>query len=207
MISRHGLLLLALALIVPGFGSETKAATFVIGAQGMVSKNGVSVDPGSDINGATSFTFTNILVDSGTNQGAYDSVVLSDILMGSSVLDVTANSFSFSNAAFGSYTATSVEELAESNSSRSFLIKGQFTPGALFLAANSDYVATPTRIVVAFSQIIDNNEQIITAAFTMASESNLGPDGVVPEPSSIAMTLTAGLAGLALAARKLRRRA
>lgn len=195
MINRYAVVALGAALAV-AFGGSARAASLTGGVGFTQAENtNVIIAPGSDINTATSFSFTAEATSART--GDFTALSTGQTL-GTVMLTYSGpgtGTFVFGGTpAFGQIVTSNVIELSNNVASRSFLIEGALTPGTAFPSGS---MVTPVAINVVFSQVTSNSP-VISAAGTLAA---------VPEPASMAMVGTAALAGLALASRRLRRSA
>ncbi len=183
--------LVALAAI--GAGSAARAGQ-INGTQAIVDLGSPTAD-NADLSLATVFTLED-LTSAGGNTGDFDANNLQGQSLGSATLDLSnPGSFSFGSAAFGFFTATSIQALPSAAGVRNFYILGKFTPGTLFPSTLQDI--SDASFTLGFTQ---NNGGAISASGTLSS-----PPAFVPEPSTaVAMASGLAFAGM-LALRRTRR--
>ncbi|RUL85913.1 PEP-CTERM sorting domain-containing protein [Tautonia sociabilis] len=189
---RNVLACLTIGLIALSIGGQAKANP-IVGTQGVVNIGSTTTDTGN-VNTATTFALSFLLTTS-SQTGDFATYVTSPENLGVATLDVnTPATFTFGNAAFGTFVGTAITRLMSDSQNESFNVKGNFTPGTLFPAGSQAFGA---EFNITFSQVGGPNTAI-TAAGTLVT--------AVPEPASVALVLCGG-AGLALAGLRRSRRA
>jgi len=182
-------------------GSTTAQAAFATGTQGMADNGSPSINS-TQLSTATTFTFGTPFVTTTSETGDFRAVAgNSGLTLTTSVLNLAApTAFRVSNAAFGTFTSSSVVQLFSSvlpNAQvRAFYVLGSFTGGTNFGGGST---STPASFTVSFTESTIGG----VSSFSDSSTLSIPPaPASVPEPASVAM-LGLGLVGsIGFAARR-----
>ncbi len=182
---RFGMVSMVAALVLSAGFSAVRADSF--GTLGFADIGAPTADgsPSGDINTATQFTIGN-LVTTAAYTGVFSG--LDAQILGAVSFDTTVGtSLNFATDAFGSFSSTSITQIANTAGSVTFYVLGNLIGGTYTgdLTPNP----APASFTIAFTQTLANTGGISDSA-TLAI-----PAGVVPEPSSITM-VGMGLAAL-----------
>jgi hypothetical protein len=183
----------AIALVVVAAMSAASAqAGSVIGTESF-SVNSTTIDT-SSITTATIFNFTGIATTN-PSSGDFSTIIpTSGVSASTGIQSLTVPStFTFGNAAFGTFTASSQVFDNVVGNTRVFELKGFFSGGTLFPGKNDMSAAT---LDITLSQVGGPGTAIGTS-FTLATKA-------IPEPASVVM-MGVGLVG-ALGLSRLRRK-
>jgi hypothetical protein len=177
-------------------GTQSQAS--FVGTQGFADVGSPTANTGN-INTATTLTIGEMLSTS-SQSGAF--VGLSTQIFGSvsfSTATGANTSLTFGDAAFGTFTSTSLKVAASAPGATSYYILGEFTPGTFsgFGGVTSPQSAS---ITISFTQTPAGSGSISDSATL-----SVPPSGTIPEPASFAMVVI-GLGGV-FAVRRFRRRA
>lgn len=161
--------------------ANSAEAAFIIGSQAF----GVQAITPPTGNLATIPEFTNLtfVTESTGSTGSFMSVA-DNTSVGSAALTLTPAglaSFSFGNPIYGTFTASSGNELVNSGGFRNLLLLGTFAPGTLF----GGLEPTAAEFRIAFTQSGDTISATATLFSNQSSPSQT--DTVTPEPATIAM--------------------
>jgi hypothetical protein len=175
----------AVALSAALLGTVAQAGP-IVGSDAFTQQNSIAIGalpPGSNVNNATSFT--NIALSSNTpSSGDFLTFVPNNTDVNSGVTVPVASgpsSFSFGDAAFGTFTATTETVIFQGSGFANLSFTGTFVPGTLFPAS------------------ITSNSAIFQIAFTQSGTSitdaaSITTPAGVPEPTSMAL-LGIGITG------------
>ncbi len=156
-----------------------------------------------NINTATTFKIGDMFTTS-SNTGIFSGLGSQNI--GAVSFDTTsANSLSFTNTAFGTFTSTSIDEYTNKPGTVAFYVLGTWTPGT-YNNNNTTYTGGPydASFTISFTQTPAGAGNAISDSATFSIPPSGNPS--VPEPASIVMGLT-GLVIGGLAYRRHRRQA
>jgi len=168
----------------------TTVAQAQTGTLGLVDVSTPSVGPGTDINGATSYTIGD-LASFSDSTGIFAG--LSSQIYGPVTFEPgVGDSFSFGDSVFGTFTSTSITLVTSSQGFISLHILGDYTSGLLDADA---IVNKPVSVDYSFTQ-----NPVVDGGISDSGELSIPPSSV-PEPASLALL---GLGGLA-ACMRLRR--
>lgn len=188
-------------LALAGLLSQTPdaQAQIVVGSQGFSFTGGVSTDTGN-INTATVFTLDGMSTFLGPNNQRDDFltyVTTAETFASPLILTTsTPTSFTFGNATFGTFVASSVTENVSGSTTESFNMMGTFNPGTDFAAGG--FTPGAAEFVISFTQGAPGDA--ISASASLYSPS---VTAVVPEPASVVLGLTSILGcGLASGLRR-----
>jgi hypothetical protein len=174
---------LAVAVAAALLQATPVRADVVVGTQAIVDTDTPTANT-NDISTATSFTLV-MLTTTGSRTGDFLAVPPLTALGGATLTLATPSTFHFGNAAFGTFTGTSLMDLASATGFRSFRITGVFDPGTLFPATKQ--TPSVTTLDLGFTQIGGPNTAISASGTLVA----------VPEPGCLLLGLT-GVAGFGL---------
>lgn len=190
-------------LALAGLLSQTPdaQAQIVVGSQGFSFTGGVSTnnDP-SNINTASVFTLDGMSTFLGPNNQKDDFltyVTTAETFASPLALTTsTPTSFTFGNATFGTFVASSVTQSVSGSTTESFNMMGTFNPGSDFAAGG--FTPGSAQFVISFTQGAPGDA--ISASASLYSPSVAA---VVPEPASVVLGLTSILGcGLASGLRR-----
>ena len=180
------LICVAALLVVGGISS---ASAGLIGTQGFGGNGAPTVNTG-DIDTATIFTIGNFATNN-SQSGIF--LTMPNYNLGAITFNQNVGtSFTFTNAAFGSFTSSSITVSASGPGFTNFDILGQFTQGT------SPSGNGPAELALSFTQTPAGLGGAISDSGTLAVFS-----AAVPEPSTFAL-LGLGAIGLALSAARRR---
>jgi hypothetical protein len=165
-----------------------------IGTIGLLDISTPSVGPGTDINGATTYTIGD-LGSFSDSTGIFAG--LSSQIYGPVTFEPTiGNSFSFGDSVFGTFTSAFIILETSPPGFVSLHILGDYTSGSF----DSDAIVDkPVSIDYSFTQ-----NPVIDGGISDSGELSIPPTGAVPEPASLAML---GMGGIAVCMRLRRRNA
>lgn len=174
-------------------GVAIAAATIAqaqVGTLGLVDVSTPSVGPGTDINGATSYTIGDLgsFSDSTGIFTGLPSQIYGPVTFEPGI----GGSFSFGSSVFGTFTSTSITLVTSSQGFISLHILGDYTSGSF----DGDAVVNkPVSVDYSFTQ-----NPVVDGGISDSGEFSIPPSSV-PEPASLALL---GLGGIA-AGMRLRR--
>jgi len=138
-----------------------------------------------------------LVSSTGTTQQTGDYVGFPATIFASTTLSTASlNTFSFSDAAFGTFTANLGTELVSPVNTRTFYLTGNFTPGT----ALSSFSGNTASLLISLNQSGGAGGAI---GFTATFNTPAAPPPGVPEPASMSLTgIGLSLIGLFLGYRK-----
>jgi hypothetical protein len=152
-----------------------------------------SVTPGTDINGATTFTIGD-LASFGNTTGVFTG--MANQTYGAVTFNPSVgNSLSFGTTAFGNFTSTSIQMITSSIGFVSIHVLGNYNGGTF----DPTIVNDPSSVDISFTQ-----DPIHTGGISDNSVLSIPPSTPTPEPGSLALL---GLGASALCVRLRRRKA
>ena len=152
-----------------------------------------SVTPGTDINGATTYTIGD-LASFGDTTGIFTGMP-SQIYGAVTFNPSVGSSLSFSSPVFGSFTSTSIQIIASSEGFASIHVLGNYTGGTF----EPPIVNDPASVDISFTQ-----NPVVTGGISDDSVLSIPPSTPVPEPGFLALL---GVGASALCVRLRRRKA
>jgi len=152
----------------------------IVGSQAFNNAGVVITQPlgGSDQGAATQFSITlQTSAIAGGQTGDY--VGFPSDTLPAATLDVASlGSFTYGDAAFGTFTATSGVELSSPTNTRTFFIQGNFVPGSAFPGLTTNTAS----ILIQFNQGGGPG-----TAISFSATQNTPASPIVPEPASLAL--------------------
>jgi hypothetical protein len=199
-----GALIVGLSLVLHGQQAQAGA---VVGSESLAGTVTAPKGPSADITTTGSVSFSGF-VDTGGSGGTntldfQDHVPAFTPIPGAVtlVLAVGPSSFTITNAAWGTFTATSLNNDVIGTNTRTDYISGSFTPGTLF---NDGETENTGKLIIAFTQA-GGKGHAISASLTLTMDNP--PIIKTPEPASFAILGSMGLVGLLFGLRRNRRAA
>ncbi len=181
--------LAALAAMATIVATVAHAAT-PSGTIGFTDLGTPSVTPGTDINGATTYTIGD-LASFGDTTGVFTG--MSSQTYGAVTFNPSVgNSLSFSSSVFGSFTSTSIQMIASGEGFASIHILGDYTSGTF----DPGIVNDPASVDISFTQ-----DPVHIGGISDDSVLSIPPSTPVPEPGFLAL-LGVGASGLCVQLRR-----